>query len=45
MVTAMSTGLILAIIRTREPYFKFLIKKQIKEWFGILMDEKEIHKS
>lgn len=26
IVTAMSTGWILAIIRTREPYFKYLIK-------------------
>lgn len=41
----MLTGTILSFIRIQEPYFKFLIKKQFKEFFGILMDEKDIHES
>lgn len=39
------TGFIMAIIRSREPYFKFLIRKQVKEWFGMVMTEKEIKDS
>ena len=35
----------MASIRVSEPYFKFLIKKQFYEWFGILLDEKEISNS
>ena len=42
MIAAMLTGVILACIRCREPYFKFLIKQQVKEYFGVLMSEKEI---
>ena len=45
IVAAMMTGFIMAMIRVSEPYFKFLIKKQIMEWFGILMDEKETENS
>ena len=41
----MMTGFIMAIIRTREPYFKFLIKKKFLEWFGIVVSEKEIKDS
>ena len=41
----MMTGFIMAMIRVREPYFKFLLKKQFKGWFGVLMDEKEINQS
>lgn len=41
----MMTGFIMAMIRVREPYFRFLLKKQFKGWFGVLMDEKEINKS
>jgi len=41
----MMTGFIMALIRIREPYFKFLIKQKVKSYFGILMDEKEIAKS
>lgn len=44
-MTAMLTGLIMAMIRIKEPYFKFLLKKEMKSWFGILMDEKEIENS
>lgn len=41
----MMTGLVMASIRAREPYFKFLLKSKVYEWFGILMDEKEITES
>jgi len=34
----MFTGLVMSIIRVREPYFKFLIKQKFCSWFGILMD-------
>jgi hypothetical protein len=39
------TGVIMTIIRTREPYFKFLIKQQWMSFFGELMDEKDIANS
>lgn len=42
-VTAMFTGLFLALIRANEPYFKFLIKKYWKQCFGELMDETQIN--
>ena len=42
MITAMMTGLIMALIRSSEPYFKLLIRKQVLEFFGLLLDEKEI---
>ncbi len=35
----------MTIIRTREPYFKFLIKQQWMSYFGELMDEKDIANS
>jgi len=35
----------MAIIRVSEPYFQFLIKKQFKSFFGILIDEKEAQKN
>lgn len=42
LFTAMITGTIMTIIRTREPYFKFLIKQQWMAFFGELMEEKDI---
>lgn len=45
IITAMLTGTIMSLIRVQEPYFKFLIKKQFKAFFGILMDEKDIQNS
>lgn len=45
MITAMTTGLIMAIIRSNEPYFKLLIRKQFLGWFGELLSEKEIKES
>ena len=42
MFSAISTGLVISIARISEPYFLFLIKKEVKSWFGILMTEKEI---
>jgi len=39
--SSMLTGFIMSIIRAREPYFKFLINKEVKSWFGILMDEND----
>jgi hypothetical protein len=41
----MMTGFIMAFIRTREPYFRFLIKKKFLEYFGIILSEKEIAES
>jgi hypothetical protein len=35
------TGFIMSLIRAREPYFRFLISKEFKSWFGILMDEND----
>ncbi|CDW83493.1 phosphatidylinositol phosphate kinase [Stylonychia lemnae] len=45
IITAMCTGTIMSLIRIQEPYFKFLIKKQFKAFFGILMEEKDIQNS
>ena len=36
IVSAMSTGTILTIIRIQEPYFKFLMISKFKQCFGIL---------
>ena len=35
----------MTVIRTREPYFKFLIKQQWLAFFGELMEEKDIETS
>lgn len=43
--TAVCTGVIMTIIRTREPYFKYLIKSQWMSFFGEIMDEKEVNDS
>jgi hypothetical protein len=40
----MITGVIMAYIRVREPYFWFIIKKHVLECFGELMDEKSVAK-
>jgi len=45
IMAAMMTGFIMAIIRVSEPYFKFLIKKQVWEWFGLILSEKEVFNS
>jgi hypothetical protein len=36
-----STGILLAIVRLFEPFFKFLIKQFIYMCFGVLLDEEE----
>jgi hypothetical protein len=41
----MFTGLIMSLIRIREPYFKFLITKWYKGLFGVLMDENDVKNS
>lgn len=43
--TSIFTGFFMSIIRAREPYFRFLISKEFKSWFGILMDENDAHVS
>ncbi len=45
MIAAMMTGFIMAVIRSREPYFKFLIRQSFMSCFGEILDEKEIEKS
>lgn len=32
-------GFVISIVRMSEPYFKFLIKKEVCEWFGIYVPE------
>ena len=34
-----STGVILMGIRTTDPFYRFLIKSSIKEWYGIIDEE------
>ena len=41
VISAISTGFLFSIIRFFEPYLIFIIKKEISEWFGILLEEKE----
>lgn len=38
-IATFSSGIILTLIRVHEPYFKFLIKSKIYEYFGILVSE------
>jgi hypothetical protein len=40
-VFSFSTGIFLTLIRFYEPYFRFLAKKQIWEWFGLYADEND----
>lgn len=35
------TGFVMSVIRAQEPYFKFLIMKEVKGWFGIYVDEND----
>lgn len=39
VISAILTGFLFAIIRFFEPYLIFIIKKEISEWFGILLEE------
>lgn len=39
--TSIFTGFLMSLIRAREPYFRFLIRKEFSSWFGILMDEND----
>lgn len=41
LFSCLLSGFILSIIRAREPYFKFLIYKQIREFFGMIVEEDE----
>lgn len=41
VISAISTGFFFALIRFFEPYLLFVIKKQVCEWFGILVVENE----
>lgn len=45
MIASMLTGTIMTLIRIQEPYFKYLIKKQWNEFFGILLTEEDIKDS
>jgi hypothetical protein len=39
------TGIILSLVRINEPYFKFVIKREIWSWFGELLSEEDIKTS
>jgi hypothetical protein len=41
-VSTLSTGIILTLIRLAEPYFRFLIRKQWKQYFGIWVKESDV---
>jgi hypothetical protein len=41
-ISSFSAGISLTVIRLHEPYFKFMIKKSIYGFFGILMDDREM---
>ncbi len=45
MYSAILTGFVVSIVRTREPYFKYLAKKEFLEWFGILISDKDTKNS
>jgi hypothetical protein len=45
IISSISTGLVLTLVRILEPYFFFLIKQEFFQCFGILMTEKEIESS
>lgn len=44
-LASISTGLIMGVIRSFEPYFHFLLKKTIKAFYGIPLSEEEIDKN
>lgn len=33
------TGTIMGLVRTQEPYYRFLMKSTVLGWFGIVLDE------
>lgn len=39
MFQSIMIGFVISLVRISEPYFKFLIKKEVCEWFGILVQE------
>ena len=39
------TGIILSLVRINEPYFKFVLKKEIWSWFGELLSEEDLKTS
>jgi hypothetical protein len=39
---SLTQGVILAIVRTNEPFYRRLIIEEIKSWFGELLNEKDI---
>lgn len=41
LYSALCTGMVVALVRTMEPYFHFLIKQEFFSWFGLILNEKE----
>lgn len=42
MFQSIMIGLVISIVRMREPYFTFLIKQEFLSWFGILVEEEVV---
>ena len=43
--SALCTGLVISLVRASEPYFFFVIKKEVWSWFGELLTQTEIDNS
>ena len=37
----MMSGIILALVRLNEPFYKYLVWKEVKSWFGELISDQE----
>lgn len=40
--SALVTGIIISLVRINEPYFKFVIKREVWSWFGELLSEEDV---
>lgn len=45
IISAISTGILFSIVRLFEPYLIFVIKKEVAEWFGIILEENQNDKT
>lgn len=41
MYSALCTGMVVTLVRIREPYFYYLIKSEVLSWFGEIISDEE----
>jgi hypothetical protein len=42
MILSLLQGIILAIVRTNEPFYRQILLEEVKSWFGELINEEDI---